>query len=178
MIWNNQEVKTVMDAVKEEILWELSELNFRFELFALDSRASTVKGDRQALVAACFAGCTSGSLLVTDLATANCGLADVDWEKRSTYLHALKRVMMSWPSAPSILQLEKFRWSDKDIDELEEHVCHFYVDSFYNHFRWAPIIPQHLSHTVAQYHYPTLSDITILDPRPNMFYDVSILLPL
>ena len=178
MVWNNREVETVTDAIREEVLWELSELNFRFELLALDSRASTAKGNRQALVADCFPGCTSGSLLVADLATANHGLADVDWEKRSIYLHALKRVMLSWPNSPSIIQVEKFRWKDKDIDELERRICCFYVDSFYNHFRRAPIIPRRLSHTVAPYQYPTLSEITILDPRPNMFYDVSILLPL
>ena len=119
MIWNNQETETITDAIREEVLWELSELNFRFELLALDSRASTAKGDHQALVADCFPGCSSGSLLVADLATANHGLADVDWEKRSFYLHALKRLMMSWPNAPSILRVERFQWKDKDMDELE-----------------------------------------------------------
>ena len=129
-------------------------------------------------MAACFPGCSSGSLLVADLATANHGLADDDWEKRSVYLHALKRVMMSWPHAPSILQMERFKWRDKDMDELENHICRFYVDSFYNYFRRAPIIPRKLSHTIAPYRYPAFSDITVLDPRPNIFYDVSILLPL
>jgi hypothetical protein len=176
MIWNNRETGTITDAIREEVLWELSELNFRFELLALDSRASTVKANRQELVAACFPSC--GSLLIADLAAANRGLADDDWEKRSFYLHALKRIMMSWPNAPTILQKEKFQWSDKDVDDLEHHVCRFYVDSFYNHFRRAPIIPRRLSHVVAEYRYPALSEITVLDPRPNMFYDVSVLLPM
>jgi len=36
-VWNGKVCETLTDAEREEILWELSELNFRFELMALDS---------------------------------------------------------------------------------------------------------------------------------------------
>jgi hypothetical protein len=177
--WNGKVVEILTDAEREEILWELSELNFRFELLALDSRATaTTDKDRQELVSACFPGSTSRSLLVADLGTANHGLADGDWEKRAVYLQALKRLMITWPEVPSIIQAEKWQWSDREIEDLEHAVTQFYVWSFYNHFRRAPIIPRGLSHTAALYREPESPKITVLDPCPNMFYDVSVLLPL
>jgi hypothetical protein len=74
-------VETLSDNEREEILWELSELNFCFELLALHSRAMTAPDkDPQELISACFPGCNSCSLLIADLGTANHGLADGNWE--------------------------------------------------------------------------------------------------
>ena len=39
--WNGKVVKTLNDTECEEVLWELSKLNFRFELLALHSWATT-----------------------------------------------------------------------------------------------------------------------------------------
>ena len=53
--WKGSVIKRLSDAERKEILWELSELNFRFELLALDSRATaTTNPDCQALISACF----------------------------------------------------------------------------------------------------------------------------
>lgn len=84
--WNGKVVQTLSDAatdaIQEEILWELSELNFHFELLALHSRATTCpEHDPQALISHCFSGGSSPSLLsllIADLGTANYGLASVD----------------------------------------------------------------------------------------------------
>ena len=82
--WNGKVVESLSDAEREEVLWELSELNFRFELLALHSRATThTKEDFQESISACFPGSKSRSLLVADLGTANHGLADGDWENRA-----------------------------------------------------------------------------------------------
>jgi hypothetical protein len=164
--WMGSVVETLSDAEREEILWELSELNFRFELLALDSRATAP-------------GCNSSSLLVTDLGTANHGLADINSEERALYLHALKRLMMEWRGeVPSIIKVEKFKWEEKEIDDLESAITKFYVKSFYNYFRRAPIVPRRLSHIASLYHPPNPPKITVLDPQPIVFYDVSTLLPL
>jgi hypothetical protein len=181
--WMGSVVETLSDAEREEILWELSELNFRFELLALDSRATASRNgtnpDRQALILACFPGCNSSSLLVADLGTANHGLADINSEERALYLHALKRLMMEWRGeVPSIIKAEKFKWEEKEIDDLESAVTKFYVKSFYNYFRRAPIVPRRLSHIASLYHPPNPPKITVLDPQPIVFYDVSTLLPL
>lgn len=59
--WRDQQISAGIlptEAIAQEILWELSELNFRFELLALDQRASTVIDEdyatRQDKVLACF----------------------------------------------------------------------------------------------------------------------------
>ena len=93
--WNGSVIETLSDAQHEEILWELSELNFRFEILALNSHAMTsTELDCQALISACFPGCNLCSLLVADLGMANHGLADINSEERALYLHGLKRLMM------------------------------------------------------------------------------------
>jgi hypothetical protein len=180
--WNGKVVDSPSDLEREEILWELAELNFRFELLALDSRASNkVDNDRYKLVEECFPGCTLGrSLLVADLGAANHGLASTDWEERSQYLMALKRLMMTWQGdIPSIILVEKYRWKEQDIRDLENAITSVYTQSFYRYFRRAAIVPRRLSHPAALYQIRDApGKITVLDPAPNTFYDTSQLLPL
>jgi hypothetical protein len=174
--WNGKVIQTLNDNEREEVLWELSELNFRFELLALHSRATTASDkDRQELVSACFPGCDSRSLLVADLGTANHGLADGNWEDWAFYLHALKRLMMSWEGEiPLILRVEKSQWPERDIHDLEMAITTFYVKSFYNYFWRAPIVPRGLSHSASLYRIPDPPAVTIQDPRPDLFYDISV----
>lgn len=95
--WNGKAFADLGKDDFEEILWELAELNFRFELMALDSRASTNKVDRQKLVSACFPRPPAGaSLVVVDLSVANHGLASIEEEERKEYVQALRKVMSSW----------------------------------------------------------------------------------
>ena len=75
MIWNGSLITSLGDHECEEILWELAELSFRFELLALNVQVTTsTSDDRQKLIRACFPGGASASLLVADLGTANHGL--------------------------------------------------------------------------------------------------------
>jgi hypothetical protein len=177
--WNGDVVTIhdLSDLQREEVLWELAELNFRFELLALDSRATTTTCSdsvRQQLVSACFPNCDSGPLLVADLGGANHGLASQDWEERARYLHALKRVMMSWQGElPSILKMEKVHWHALEVQELEDAITEFYVTSFYKHFQRPPIVPRGLSHSAVLYRAPTPPEVTVINPLPNTFYDVS-----
>ena len=99
--WNGKNAENLSNLEREEIVWELAELNFRFELLALDLRSSTELGvDRQQMILECFSGSSSTSsslsLLVADLGTANHGLSSQSWEERVLYLQALKRLMMTW----------------------------------------------------------------------------------
>jgi hypothetical protein len=112
--WNGKVVQTLSDNEHEEILWELSELNFHFELLALHSWAMTAPDkDPQELVSACFPECNSRSLLVANLGAANHSLADGSWEDWAFYLHMLKRLMMSWKKdIPLILHIEKSQWPE------------------------------------------------------------------
>jgi hypothetical protein len=84
LIWNGSIINSLGDHKREEILWELAELGFRFELLALNVRVTTSPSDDcQELIRACFPGGASASLLVADLGAANHGLGNVYWEPRS-----------------------------------------------------------------------------------------------
>jgi hypothetical protein len=80
--WNGKAFESLGKEEYKEIIWELAELNFRFELLALDARATTDSpSSQQGLVSACCPRSSSGaSLLVADLSGANQGLASLLWE--------------------------------------------------------------------------------------------------
>jgi len=174
--WNGKAVKNLSNEEREEIVWELAELNFRFELLALDSRATTAPGEnRHMLVSECFPGSSSKSLLVADLGAANHGLSSQSWEERALYLQALKRLMVTWRGAvPQTIMIEKVRWTMRDMQDLEGEITKFYVASFYNHFHRAPVVPRGLSHQTAPY-VPPPPKATVLNPSPNVFYDLSLI---
>ena len=74
---------TVPDDEAQKILWELTKLNFCFELLALDRHASGSSSHRdeyaqQAMVLKCF---DVPSVIVTDVQQANSGLRARDWQK-------------------------------------------------------------------------------------------------
>jgi hypothetical protein len=118
LMWNGSIVNSLGDHEHEEILWELAELSFRFELLALDTWVTTnPSNDCQVLIRACFPGGASGSLLVADLGTANHSLGNVSWEPRSVYLHALKKVMTTWKGEVlPIILARKIQWTEWEID--------------------------------------------------------------
>jgi hypothetical protein len=99
--------------------------------------SNKVDNDQQKMVEECFPGCAfGGSLLVADLGTANHGLASTDWEERSQYLMALKRLMMTWKGdIHSIILVEKYQWKEQDIWDLEDSITSFYTQSFYRYFQ-------------------------------------------
>jgi hypothetical protein len=114
-------------------------------------------------------------LLIVDLGTVNHGLADGNWEDQVFYLHVLKRLMMSWKGEiPLILHVEKSQWPEQDIHDLEIAITTFYMKSFYSYFWHAPIVPCGLSYSVLLYHIPDPPAVTIQDPCPDLFYDISV----
>jgi hypothetical protein len=181
--WNGKVITSLNDLEREEILWELAELNFRFELLALDSRATSAPSvfSRQELIRDCFPGTKGGDgvLLVADLGAANHGLASENWEEKALYMQALRKIMMTWRGdVPPIILAEKFQWTNREIEDLEDAIAVFYVRSFYNHFRRAPVVPHGLSHQALPYRAPLPPTITVQDPAPNIFYDISVLHPM
>ena len=83
---------------------------------------------------------------------------------------------MTWQGeVPSIIRVEKSQWPERDICDLEDAIAGLYVKSFYNYFWRAPIVPRGLSHAASLYHTPDPPRITILNPHPDRFYDVSVL---
>ena len=132
----------------QKILWELTELNFRFELLALDNLASGVtdKHERQTMVLKCF---DVPSLIVADVQRANSGLQAHNWQERLPFLLALRALMRDWDGLkPTPLLLPDLAshnmYTEADVQQLEDHIARFYTQTFYRLFGRAAVIPMRL----------------------------------
>jgi hypothetical protein len=133
------------DSAAQKILWQLTELNFRFELLSLDKRAcSLARNDiqREDLLREGF---KLQSLFVADAEQANSRLGSADWHERLPCLLTLRRMMMDWegvkpaPLVSGISSIEEY--GESDALRLEEAISGFYTDSFFRFFGRAPVIP-------------------------------------
>ncbi|KAJ7688099.1 hypothetical protein B0H14DRAFT_2653383 [Mycena olivaceomarginata] len=75
----------------KELLWELAEINFRFELLALDARASGIQRPEECRE--CFLG---GRLIRLDLVEGKQGFAAIASKDRLPYLQCLASLMVDW----------------------------------------------------------------------------------
>jgi hypothetical protein len=135
----------------QKILWELTELNFRFELLALDKRASSPSShrdedERQAMVLKCFG---VPSLIVADEQQANSGLQAHTWQERLPFLLALRALMRDWDGLKStpllLLDLASHdMYTEADVQQLEDHIARFYTQTFYRLFGRAAVVPTRL----------------------------------
>lgn len=171
--WQGTELKpgTVPSPeIGRQILWELSELNFRCELVALDKRAhnDTLSLDppplaagentptpmplsREELVNRCFVGT---SMLDIQLEHANMGLACPLWPDRRDYLVALRNVMETWSgfrdyaSSKNCMDLLEppvmSEFTESKTRRLETLVTGFYTQTFFNFFGRAAVLPRRL----------------------------------
>lgn len=142
----------------QEVLWELYELNWRFELLALDSRAnepgSPVSEDqslvRQQDIMACFVPSSTGdqTFLVTEIPSSNGGLAADDWRERAKYLIAMYRVMSTWngvkPAHFDFGSQPLQNLSEDAVSLLEGAIAEFYTQEFFNYFGRAATVPHRL----------------------------------
>ena len=135
----------------QKIPWELTELNFHFELLALDKCASGLSSypdehEQQAMVLKCF---DTHLLIVMDVQHANSGLQAYDWQERLPFLLALRALMRDWDGLkPTLLLLPDLASHDMytkvEVQQLENHIAHFYMQTFYRLFGHAAVIPTHL----------------------------------
>ncbi|KAF8125850.1 hypothetical protein K438DRAFT_2001910 [Mycena galopus ATCC 62051] len=116
-------VPPTMPARAKEITWELAEMNFRFELCALDEQACGV--DRHEDCVACF----PGGLLAPDLSESRKGFAAISLSDRLPHLLRLAQLMEDWTyrPRPDAVRLASERkpeyWNSTTITELEECVA-------------------------------------------------------
>jgi hypothetical protein len=135
--------------IAQEILWELYELNFRFEFMALDRREhvppqGSDDPPREPLILACFGGT---SLAVAAIHSAREGLGAIDWRARRSSIIAMRTVMETWRGFTGA----KFHVT-KGLDDLSKEefldvewaVAHFYTQRFFKHFARAAIVPHTL----------------------------------
>ena len=97
----------------QEILWGLYELNFHFELVALNWRMSN--GAHDDLIAACFPNSDAGMTYIA-LANSNRGLVADDWHIRLLYIKAFINIMYTW----NIHHPQAFRLADYPVQLTED----------------------------------------------------------
>lgn len=171
--WQGTELtpgEPISQEIARQILWELSELNFRCELVGLDRRLHDDRlsaglpvpldpglplpapWTREDLQGRCFVGT---SMLDIELKHANQGLACPVWSDRHQYLLALRNVMITWSgfrsyasSKGSLYLLEPPLFSSELTETqtncLETLVTGFYTQSFFNCFGRPPVLPRRL----------------------------------
>ncbi|KAJ7082461.1 hypothetical protein B0H15DRAFT_785685 [Mycena belliarum] len=132
----------------QQILWDLAETNFRWELQTLDLRASAARQPRPHLIRRCFAG---GSVLDVDPALARQGLASKSLPDRHRYNMRLATLMLDWqrtsahrPPLITRTSLDRPLWSSTEMHDLEFQVATHYTQSFYDLMGRAPVIPMRL----------------------------------
>ena len=125
-------------------MWWLTELNFCFELLALDRRigpADQVDEECQEAVQDCL---QIESVLVVEPGDAKTGLQSCDWQSCLPCLFKLRNLMRGWLGVkpPALLQeMSVGDYKESDVLLLEAAVARFYTDSFICFFGRAAIIP-------------------------------------
>ncbi|KAF9037450.1 hypothetical protein BJ165DRAFT_1532137 [Panaeolus papilionaceus] len=157
--WNGMEL--IPDALPPQsvickILWELYEINFVYELEALDHHACADPNlitpvawyERQRLVIKCYDSVLRYKR--PDIPARNLGLAADDIAHHLPFIISLARVMTFWKGNPP-LSFMKFCESCRPemlgrelAMELERDVARFYCQMFYNYFGRAAQIPHRL----------------------------------
>jgi hypothetical protein len=138
--------------VLREILWELYELNFIYELQSLDRRAcrdldlssATELFNRQIEISQCF---LTNSFQPVSIPSENLGLADDDFDKRFRFVTGLVFVMGKWKGEkPAILEGDLFdlQLTPDGAVDLEKVVAKYYCQQFFNYFGRAAQVPHRL----------------------------------
>lgn len=148
---------TLSTTVSAEIIWELCELNFRFELIALDR---TIRPDlwvpentaiREDEVQQIFFG---DGILVDGIPMRNSGLAATLWRERIPFVTALRNVMKDWYAHDPHSQ-RRHLWSrfipnnfcptgEQELEKLESELARLYCQTFFEKFARAPVCPRRI----------------------------------
>jgi hypothetical protein len=140
--------------VLREILWELYEVNFIYELQSLDRRAcsnldlssATQLFERQIEISKCF---HTSSYRQVSIPTENLGLAEDDFDKRFRFITGLVFVTKLWNGdKPAMLvDLDNLQVTPDGAMELEKIVTKYYCQQFFNYFGRAAQVPHRLFST-------------------------------
>jgi hypothetical protein len=133
-----------------QVLWDLAEHNFRFELLALDKEMSPVawggdSGTREEVVLRVFAGGAGVVLGSEPFPHQNWGLGTLRVEDRTPFIEHFRTLLSSWPNAPSALQNPLGASPiNTHVLAVERSATLFYVQTFFDTYGRPPIIPRHI----------------------------------
>lgn len=128
------------------LIWKLCELNFRWELRALDcrlyDRSMFRPVQRQQMLLDCFVT-MHNSLSDLDISNARSGLASSSAEERLRYIEALWRLMSDWHGVkpPGWYQRPMTYVKSPETDQWERVVTSFYAQTFFEYFYRPAILP-------------------------------------
>ncbi|TFK60258.1 hypothetical protein BDN72DRAFT_905122 [Pluteus cervinus] len=142
------------DTLTKEVLWEVNELSYRYELFGLYYRFARQAHPQERvdvdddIINRCFP--STGSLNLTDVDKADHGLGSPSPTTRRQYMVKLARVLSDWPGCPDITMrggcTEDIRyWASEKRAQFEAATAKFYVETFIREYGRLPAIPFSLS---------------------------------
>lgn len=137
----------VTDLEAREILWRLSELNFRFELLALNKRAGPAGRDEFERDQAVRNALQLQSLQAVDIETSIKGIRSGHWRSRLPSLLRLATLMREWSGdkpLPLVQDIPFGEYNELNTGVLEDAVARFYTDTFFVFFGRAAVIPTRL----------------------------------
>ncbi|TFK59463.1 hypothetical protein BDN72DRAFT_865134 [Pluteus cervinus] len=160
ILWRGQRIEKDVhpdDATLTEILWEVNELNFRYDLLGLHLRLFRRRrrdpvndvedlNVNEDLVAACFP--STGGLNVADIDKADRGLASRHLQTRRCFLKHFALVLNNWPNCPDLVTSgasNSNRMSNQEVTLLEAASVKFFVNTFIREYGRLPAIPFSLS---------------------------------
>ncbi|KAF8144581.1 hypothetical protein K438DRAFT_1873637 [Mycena galopus ATCC 62051] len=140
------QVPYVSDKKFREAVWQVAEASFRLEFCSLDRRAS--KKIRYEQVKDCFAG---RMLLGTPLEMSKCGWAAAEITDRRYCIERTATLMLDWTTQsprPNVIDrvARPTSWSSSDMLALEQAVCRYYTQAFWEYFGRAAVVPLRLDH--------------------------------
>ncbi|KAK0460354.1 hypothetical protein IW261DRAFT_1577666 [Armillaria novae-zelandiae] len=143
----------------QELVWQLCELNFRFELLVLDTcvascppptdgqnpedAVANFRMERQNLISGIFPEDSLSSISVTRV---NDGLGSTDWSCQYQRLRVLREVMKGW-NTPIPFEVKGFMGPTTESDStlsVEKAIAKHYAQTFYDTFGRAPILPHRI----------------------------------
>ena len=134
----------ITDHEAQEILWCLSELNFRFELLALHKRAGPAGRDEFECDQAIRNALGLKSLQAVDMDTSKEGFRSSHWRSRLPSLLQLATLMRDWSGdkpLPLLQDMPFAEYNELNTGVLEDAVARFYTDTFFIFFGRAAVIP-------------------------------------
>lgn len=158
-LWNGRVLKLSDGELPEgtvftELIWELYELNFRYDLLALEKKYITSddyrdKKERFELLCRCFHGGNGISFQLSNasIPKSNVGLQSDSIDHRHTYVCNLAKLMLRWQTPipvviPHLMNREHPSRADKE--SLEEAVANFYCQLYHGTFGHSPTVPRRM----------------------------------
>ncbi len=136
--WRGKEFTALTNNEKQEILWELAEMGFCLEAYALDLRTTPLDIDdegQRKKVAHCFPYASKHPVCM-DIGSANYGLTHISWLEHAPYLFSLRKFMSRWNGHQlDFLSSSNLNgYTENEYLHLEKQVATHYADTFFLYF--------------------------------------------